>query len=902
MFGRAVAIAASVSAVCSLLAAGEAGAHCTSVRRPVRHSVNHNQYVSVQPASHRLPAWPPQRPSRIQPVVPPAKAGRGGILGDAFMVDTGVVPQLGFGALSASSATSNGSGWRVLWSNDNDSTLNTSGIGADGSPLDACGKLVGHRGDSEWGRQAQTLAGTGSGFVAVSTGAAPAYEGVWAIRLDWEGNRLDSLLISDTSNQKWPAIAFDGDSTCLVTWTLNNYDVYAARLTATGHLLDSVPFPVASSSSHDEFMPTVAFGNGVYLVSWTSQDTEMTARVKAIRVSANGAVLDTAIFLSRNDAHQFYSSVTFGDTCFLAAWTELGSSANSICAARISPSGSLMDTVPIQLSEGPEYGLNACCAFDGTSYLVAWEVDDNMPMSGGTIYGRRITADGVPLDSGFIRLRPANRACRCPSVDHDNSNFLISFTVFDSATLGQSPCCVRISPQGTVLDSGILFPLLSADAQYRPSGASDGSDFLAAWIEDRAHGRIISAARITADGRVLDPVGFLVDTSSTGKYELGTAFGDSVYLVAWSDSQGAAGTDVYCARVGLDGTVLDPNGIRVCETTQDQGHPDISFDGQNFLVAWQDYRSDARNEIHAGRVSPAGAVLDPDGFVVAAADSFDDVSPAVCFNGSDYLVVWQGHNRTTGSVYIYGALVSPGGTIERPRFHIGPGGVSLEQTPSVASGPACALVAWQDYVFYSRIYAARVQADGTVLDPDGILVDTTTSRDHLPRVTANAAGFKMLWEDHVSATAESTLYMVAQIDTAGSVAGIGEWFGLPGVGRGLDAVYGSGPDLLLLFSSWTDSYGSYRLWGRLGAVPGVSETPNAGLGTTSLPTIVRGVLMMTGDRGKTEDRASLLDVSGRKVLDLKSGANDIHGLAPGVYFVRDLEAGAEAVRKVVVTR
>ncbi len=51
------------------------------------------------------------------------------------------------------------------------------------------------------------------------------------------------------------------------------------------------------------------------------------------------------------------------------------------------------------------------------------------------------------------------------------------------------------------------------------------------------------------------------------------------------------------------------------------------------------------------------------------------------------------------------------------------------------------------------------------------------------------------------------------------------------------------------------------------------------------PTIVRGVLMM-GDRGqKIGYRAELLDISGRKVLDLKPGANDVRGTAPGVYFV-----------------
>lgn len=46
-------------------------------------------------------------------------------------------------------------------------------------------------------------------------------------------------------------------------------------------------------------------------------------------------------------------------------------------------------------------------------------------------------------------------------------------------------------------------------------------------------------------------------------------------------------------------------------------------------------------------------------------------------------------------------------------------------------------------------------------------------------------------------------------------------------------------------------------------------------------------------------------ISGRKVLDLKPGPNDVRALAPGVYFVREasgVERKASGVMKVVITR
>jgi YVTN family beta-propeller protein len=52
-------------------------------------------------------------------------------------------------------------------------------------------------------------------------------------------------------------------------------------------------------------------------------------------------------------------------------------------------------------------------------------------------------------------------------------------------------------------------------------------------------------------------------------------------------------------------------------------------------------------------------------------------------------------------------------------------------------------------------------------------------------------------------------------------------------------------------------------------------------------TIVRGVLFLQGDCPGTETvpKTVLRDISGRKVLELKPGPNDVSRLAPGVYFV-----------------
>jgi len=144
-----------------------------------------------------------------------------------------------------------------------------------------------------------------------------------------------------------------------------------------------------------------------------------------------------------------------------------------------------------------------------------------------------------------------------------------------------------------------------------------------------------------------------------------------------------------------------------------------------------------------------------------------------------------------------------------------------------------------------------------------------------------------------------------------------------------------GRETLLTFTPWTPKLpGDHSYIGRLvagdmdpsndaldGSVfvrtgAGVEEAMDDQRGTMSpVATVIRGVLLLPRDMGAGHNpiplgesglcpKPQLLDAAGRKVLDLKHGANDVRGLAPGVYFVRTAgyELSAVSCRKVIVTR
>jgi YVTN family beta-propeller protein len=122
---------------------------------------------------------------------------------------------------------------------------------------------------------------------------------------------------------------------------------------------------------------------------------------------------------------------------------------------------------------------------------------------------------------------------------------------------------------------------------------------------------------------------------------------------------------------------------------------------------------------------------------------------------------------------------------------------------------------------------------------------------------------------------------------------------------GIDAVsfaYNPGANRVYV----ADNLGSIDIIGDSGST-GVRE--NRGVSKVEPgATIVRGVLKMPLTANRLPHTAGLLNIDGRKVLDLKPGANDVSRLAPGVYFVSEHTAVSSEprrtyrVRKVVLTR
>ena len=83
--------------------------------------------------------------------------------------------------------------------------------------------------------------------------------------------------------------------------------------------------------------------------------------------------------------------------------------------------------------------------------------------------------------------------------------------------------------------------------------------------------------------------------------------GAKCWLVAWREGDVTEGkSEIWCARVSADGKALDPQGLRLAEARNLADRPSVASDGKDFLVVWEDLRNGKDWDLYASRVTGEG--------------------------------------------------------------------------------------------------------------------------------------------------------------------------------------------------------------------------------------------------------------------------------------------------------
>jgi hypothetical protein len=751
----------------------------------------------------------------------------------------------------------------------------------------------------------------GSNYLVVWEDYRNGAPDIYGAFVDADGTLLDTVgfrISYDSSFCMCPAVAFDGTD-YLVVWEHDPHDgIFGARVTPAGEVLDRFSMPI--STAYYSANPDVAFDGDNFLVVWQDDRAVGNMDIYGARVSRDGVVLDTAnVLISGAAGKQSYPAIVFDGSNYLVVWQDRRRGEWDIYGARVTPSGAVEDTSGIRISTSDRSRYYPAIAFDGTNSLVIWQ--DYRYTGSADLYATRVDTEGAVLDSAGILVSSGTGNQCFPAVAFGGTGFLAAWEDRRWDVSWADIFVARVSTEGVVLDPSGFEVSFAAYNQYSPAVDFNGSDFLAAWADVRSDSADIYGARVTPDGVLLDICNVQISVCPNQQRSPAVASDGTDFLVAWEDYRSGP-SDIYGTRVSASGQVLDTLGILVSGAGGNQLVPAVAFNGSDYLVAWQDRRSGVYN-IYGSRVTSAGAVLDPAGIPISTA-TYSKNDPAVATDGANYLVVWS-----NAPIYqtIYGARVSPAGVV------LDPSGIPIsneayrQELPAVAYDGTNFLVVWttapqpNPHYNYYAILGARVTPEGAVLDSPAIQISPLSGNRYRPDVAFDGANYLVMWEDKVSGSFHPDV-RGARITPYGTVLDTFTAAAQEGGQYDPKLAHGPGHRVLLVYRGWVGmnngvTYNTYRVWGRMGPF-GAVEEPAAGGVRFPIPaaTVARGVLFLPDAASRKPQAASLLDVSGRKVLDLHPGANNVRALAPGVYFVREEPQATslkpQAVRKVIITR
>ena len=512
----------------------------------------------------------------------------------------------------------------------------------------------------------------------------------------------DGVVGASAGYQQAPAVAV-GAASVLAVWsdrrsspTGNPWtefetaaDIWGVRLDASGEAIEPTPFVITDAPSFQD-RPQAAWNGSEWLVVFkTLSATEFFYRptLAAVRVSAAGQVLDSQPIPIFNSSTGAWALASDGGDWVVVFFGN--ASSDDLMGIRIDSAGVVhQPPVPLVSSDlvsSSTFQLSAA----GGVYLLTW-FDSNGAL-------------GVRFDSALQVLDPAPLSLVPGGVIYGLASKGDQFyTVWhEGAGLRGS----RVTTGGVLLEpAGVDISGPNGPHSVLSRVVWDGSLWRATW--STAAG--VRTARIDTSGGVLDPGGDLVAGPEAG--EVSAAPGGGVEIV-WSPFSGNQ-YDVVAARIGPDNQASPNQMLSVGAPMQTRSY--VAAGDSGFMTV---FRSDVAgaNFIKAMPLGPAGEPLLAEPLEL---DSGDAVSgpgtPAVAWNGSSYLLTWGNSDG-----------------IVAQRFN--QAGAPLDASPfpvTTGFGPVDVAALGSDFLIVGRRIgsssqfvlpvAARVQGDGTVLDPDGL--------------------------------------------------------------------------------------------------------------------------------------------------------------------------------------
>jgi BACON domain-containing protein/all-beta uncharacterized protein len=572
---------------------------------------------------------------------------------------------------------------------------------------------------------------------------------LYAARLDATGALLDTVPIVITEamyNQTNPLVGWNGQN-YLVVWMTQRasdrsyFDVLAARVTPDGVVLDNPPLLLkAGATSNDDYNPWSISSDGTnWAVVYRSLDTSTGIfTVDGLRVGPDGTILDPGGKRLREDywnSGATNAGLAFASDEYLLVWLEwdLGAGDWLVKGQRLSIALDLVGPVFAVDTLSVTSAQTASVASDGTNFLVTWF--ENRYFGLAQLYGTRVNHNGGVLDTGGIQIVGSGGYTQFdPDVTWDGGNYLVSYNL-EKSGFNEDIYVTRVSANGSVLDSSGILVRAGAANQNQPAMApAPAGGAHVVWTDLQAGGpspQDIGKAFVGANGSV--GTFSTVSRGAPSQHSPRMAAGAGEFLAVFT-SEISGESRILAQRTDASGTALDAEPIKLAAGTPTAMNPAVAFNGSLFLAVWED-----SGNVYGRRVRPDGTVLDSAPLVIMAGNR-----PDVAALGDTFLVVADNAPVDPNYRFVFATRVASSGAVSAP--------AQLSNNFALSARVAMLgtrwLVVWEIHPTHdnatSVIQGAFVNPDGT---PWGAFVVSSGTYDETPALASSDSEALIAWAD-----------------------------------------------------------------------------------------------------------------------------------------------------------
>jgi len=482
------------------------------------------------------------------------------------------------------------------------------------------------------------LVSNGSGFYAVWNEQLPDFTmAVKGSRIGTSGQKLDGGGVNiSAANAPQPntttSVAWDGTN-WKVTWG-GPTGTRVARVAAAGQVLDPGGILVAGAKTG----LTASAGNGSVQAVWSDFVTSgydiFSNWISAANVAGPNRTLSVGA------PSQLRSDISAGDGGYMLVYRSSVANRNRVLAQPLDAAGNPLTAQPTELDAADSAnnpGFPAV-AWNGTVYLAAWN-------NAAGVVARRLLPNGTPVDAAPVVV--LNPGFGPADVEALGGDFLVVGRRCGISCQYIFPIAARVrGSDAAVLDASPI--VMGGTFCSNPRLAVLGGRWLLVWQANATHDNCIASTL----GTFIDAAGvkvpdFAVHESysscgGNGIFAIGLASSGSVALMTQSQELTSG------VETDLLGRLIDPDGtvhpyVNLTPWAGDQYRPRVAWDGGQFVVVWQDQRValdgdwgldplDARSDLMGMRISPAGVIVDPQGFVFSNSpngEAYPNVAGAV---------------------------------------------------------------------------------------------------------------------------------------------------------------------------------------------------------------------------------------------------------------------------------